>query len=104
MYLIQILLPINDNNGKPFEGRMFTKVKMELTGTFGGITAYTRSPAEGIWKEDSDEDRTYRDDVIVYEVSAPALDRKWWSAFREKLELDFRQESIFIRGWETFKL
>lgn len=46
---IQILLPLSDNQGHGFSGSDYTCVRSELTKQFGGLTAFTRSPAEGLW-------------------------------------------------------
>ena len=48
MHLIHILLPLNDNEGRPYGRELF--VADELTEKFGGLTAHTR-PAEGLWKD-----------------------------------------------------
>jgi hypothetical protein len=55
-----------------------------------------RSPAVGIWKDDAGE--VCRDDVILFEVMADALDREWWLAYRRKLERRFDQDEILIRA------
>lgn len=52
MYLVQILLPLYDNRKHPFLHSDFKLVRGELTEHFGGVTAFVRSPAEGLWKED----------------------------------------------------
>ena len=52
MYLVQLLLPLYDNEKNAFDHSLFEGVRSELTQEFGGITAFTRSPAEGLWKED----------------------------------------------------
>ena len=65
---------------------------------FGGLTAYTRAPAEGLWKED--EDRTSRDEVVIFEVMAEELDRSWWQQYRRGLEARFRQEQVVVRAQE----
>ena len=63
---------------------------------FGGVTAYTRAPARGLWKDDAGE--TTRDDIVIFEVMTPNLDRQWWSDFRRHLETHFRQESVVVRA------
>src|SRR5947207_6390954 len=40
MYLIQILLPVYDNEGNRFEAEQYNDVRLELTEAFGGSTAY----------------------------------------------------------------
>lgn len=95
MQLIQILLPLYDNAGKAFDEELFGKVRHELTEHFGGLTAFTRAPAHGLWK---DEGQTKRDDIVVFEVMAERLDADWWGAYRRTLEREFRQDTIVIRA------
>lgn len=96
MHLIQLLLPLCDNDGHPFPQSMYLQVRDELTEQFGGITTYVRSPAEGLWKEG--EGSAVRDEIVIYEVMAKELNREWWKEFRERLESLFRQESLIVRA------
>lgn len=100
MYLVQFLLPLRDNEGRPFARADFERVHTELTERFGGVTAFLQSPAQGAWKE---EGETARDEVVLYEVMAEALERAWWKDYRAQLERRFRQERILVRalGVET---
>jgi hypothetical protein len=43
-HLIQILLPLSDNEGQAFSGVEYEGVRSELTKQFGGLTAFTRGP------------------------------------------------------------
>jgi hypothetical protein len=101
MHLVQLLLPLRDNDGRAFGAALFTDVRRELTARFGGLTAYSRAPAEGEW--DGGEGRTH-DDVVVHEVMADVLDRGWWSAFRADLERRFAQDEIVIRAHAVERL
>ena len=47
MNLIQLLLPLYDNNKEPFTPEEFDRVRDELAKRFGGITAFRRSPRKG---------------------------------------------------------
>ena len=96
-HLIQILLPIHARDGSPLPKEMFAKVRVELTERFGGVTAYSRSPATGLWKRDDDE-AIERDQVIMVEVVVDVFDRDWWSAYREQLEQRFGQEEVLTRA------
>jgi hypothetical protein len=96
-HLIQILLPIHARDGTPLPKEMFAKVRVELTERFGGVTAYSRSPATGLWKRDDDE-AIERDQVIMVEVVVDVFDRDWWSAYREQLEQRFGQEEVLTRA------
>jgi hypothetical protein len=96
--LIQILLPLYSPAGEAFPAAHYTGIRQALTEKFGGITTYARSPATGLWKEN--EAKTVRDDLVVYEVLAPELDRDWWGRYKAGLEETFRQQEILIRAWE----
>lgn len=99
MHLIQILLPTHDNNRQPFTREDYRAVRNELTEKFGGITIYTRAPAEGHWR--LDDNNTSRDDIVIFEVLASELDAPWWRHYRHDLEKRFRQDVILIRAQTT---
>jgi len=95
MYLIQILLPLFDNGGNHFDASLYADIRRELNGRFGGLTAFSRAPAEGLWQDDG---QTKHDDIIVMEVMAEGVDTEWWRAYRKSLETRFRQDVIVIRA------
>jgi hypothetical protein len=99
MHLIELLLPLYDNTGAALPRDRFLAVRAELTERFGGLTAFTRAPAEGLWKDDGE--RTQRDDIVIYEVMVESIDREWWGGYRTRLEKQFRQERIIIRATRT---
>ena len=101
MHLVQIFLPLNDNDGETFSREAFSHVREELVSRFGGLTAYARAPADGLWKN---TEETTHDRIVIYEVLTPSLDRVWWQRFRQKLEVVFRQESILVRANEVVVL
>ncbi|HEY0104846.1 MAG TPA: hypothetical protein VGB91_02090 [Rhizomicrobium sp.] len=101
MHLIQILLPLADNEGREFPEETLRGIHAELAARFGGLTAYSRSPARGIWKSGPDEQK---DDIVIVEVMAQALDEKWWTDLRSHLEKLLGQEEIVIRATEIRKL
>ncbi|HZW19846.1 hypothetical protein [Noviherbaspirillum sp.] len=96
MFLIQIFLPLYDNDGNAQPQALFGQVRDELIARFGGLTAHSRSPAHGLWQEQ--DGATVRDDLVVYEVMADNIDEAWWPTFRQRLEQGFRQESIVVRA------
>ena len=96
MQLVQILLPLNDNDGHPLPRNLYETVAHELTEHFGGVTAFTRSPAEGRWRDEGSD--TSSDEVVVFEVMLKTLDEKWWSQYRAALEASFRQKQIVVRA------
>lgn len=96
MYLIEFLLPTFDNSGHRFPHSDFDRVREELVARFGGVTAFVRSPAVGVWTDEQDHVR--REEVAIFEVMADSLDRDWWSEYRGLLEQRFRQEEVVIRA------
>src|SRR5438045_7514261 len=102
MYLIHILLPLSDNEGRPYGRELFRAVADELTERFGGLTAHTRAPAEGLWK-DGPSGRS-KDEIVIYEVMAHRLDKAWWREYRRGLEGRFRQEEVIDRAHSVEQL
>lgn len=97
MHLIQILLPLQDNEGEPFNPDLYREVREELSARYGGLTAFTRAPAEGQWQ---DAGKTTRDEIVAFEVMVEELTTSWWHGYRQKLERLFRQNAIVIRAQE----
>jgi len=95
MHVVEIFLPLNDNEGARFGAELLGKVRGELVERFGGLTAFTRSPAEGLWE---DEGEVTRDEIVIFEVMAEELDRGWWADYRRQLEQVFVQDAIVVRA------
>lgn len=96
MYLTQLLLPLYDNAERNLPKTLFAEVRDELTQQFGGLTAHSRAPVDGLWQED--DSHTVRDDLIIYEVMSDELDHAWWKTYRASLEERFRQDQVLIRA------
>jgi hypothetical protein len=93
VHIVQLLLPLFDNDGRPFADAQMAAIREELVARFGGVTA-TRTPANGVWAH---RGKQVHDDIILVEVMTDALDRGWWRAFRTRLEAQLRQDTIIIR-------
>jgi len=96
VFLVEFLLPVSDNHGAHFPHDEFERVRRELTERFGGVTAFMRSPAMGLWSDDTGVTR--RDDLATFEVMTEKLDRDWWRDYREQLCRRFRQQEIVMRA------
>ncbi len=102
MKLIQILLPLYDQSQNPFASALYEQVKGELTNRFGGLTAYSRSPASGTWKKEGEG--VVKDDIYIYEVMTEAADDFFWKAYKNKLQQTFEQDELIIRISEIYLL
>jgi hypothetical protein len=97
MVLIQILLPVGAPPDSPPRSRTaFDETRRELVERFGGITAYTRAPAEGVWT--APDGGHALDTMLMVEVVARTFDRMWWRAYASTLARRFEQESIHVRA------
>ena len=96
MHLVQLLLPLYDPQGQRFPQTRYEAVRAELTDRFGGVTAYVRAPAAGLWQEEGGG--VQRDDIVIHEVMVETLDRAWWAAYRERLRREFEQEELVVRA------
>lgn len=96
MHLIQIFLPTYGNAGEKFPALDYRQVSDELIKRFGGLTAYARAPAHGLWQPD--EGQPVQDDLVIYEVMAEELDQTWWRSYKTTLEKRFRQDAIIVRA------
>ena len=95
-HVVQLLLPLERADGARFPASLYHAVTRELTDRFGGVTAYNRAPASGVWEDHPG--RTEHDDIVVYEVMVDSLDAAWWSAYRRELEGRFEQDELVVRA------
>jgi hypothetical protein len=102
MFVIEIFLPLERNDGSPQPRDLFERVSKSLMDDFGGVTAYSRAPAEGRWK--NDDGAAERDSIVIFEVVAETLDRRQWAEWRKKLEAMFDQEEVLIRSTAVERL
>jgi len=101
MYIVQILLPLFDNRGEPFSDGLMGEIREGLVAVFGGVTAFSRTPAEGVW---SDHGRKIRDEIVLVEVMVQDLDPVWWRDFRIDLEKRLSQKSIVVRAFAIARM
>lgn len=96
MVLIQILLPLYDNEKRIFSRNDYETVRHELAERYGGVTAFLRSPADGIWHKNAAE--VHKDEIVMIEVMVPEFKKQDWKTYRHELETRFRQDEIVIRA------
>lgn len=96
MHVVEIFLPLKRNDGSDQPRERFGEVRRELVERFGGLTAFTRAPAEGLWESSAGE--VDRDSIVIFEVMDEDFDRSWWTDYRAALERRFEQDEILLRA------
>jgi hypothetical protein len=94
MNIIEIFLPLDTGAGAAVALETIEGLVAGLADRFGGATAFTREPAEGLWKSAT---AMQRDRIIIVEVMVEEIDEAWWQDYRKRLETEFAQEEIMIR-------
>ena len=97
MHLVQILLPVVAGRDERFRA-----TRSELVEQYEGVTAYVRSPAQGLWT--APDGRVARDEMMMVEVLVDTLDREWWRAYAQTLAERFEQEEIHVRALVAEKM
>jgi hypothetical protein len=96
MFLVELLLPADAQFS---DARR--KLAEDLSQRFGGMTAFNRAPAKGLFEQG---EKRVEDDIIVFEVMVDEIERVWWKALRTKLENEMQQDEIVIRASHTERL
>jgi hypothetical protein len=96
MVLIQLLLPTSPAARGAADRNALIDTARELGDAFGGLTAYVRAPAKGLWT--SPAGHTEEDDVVMIEVVTERFDRVWWKQYSAALAIRFGQDAIHVRA------
>lgn len=92
-YLLQLLLPLKDTSDNR---EQLVLTRRELVDRYGGVTAYTRSPAAGTWV--GPDGSPEHDAVIMVEVVIDHFDRGWWRHYAAVLARRFGEQQIHLRA------
>lgn len=101
MQIVEVFLPLDRGDGSPIEPDLVEGFVAGLADRFGGATAYSRAPADGVWKSESG---FKRDRILVIEVMLDAVDQEWWRTYRSRLEAELGQDQILIRVTDCWKI
>jgi hypothetical protein len=96
MVLIQLLLPTPGPAAAGGAETPLAQTGRELAARFGGLTAYMRAPAQGVWT--APDGHREHDDVVMVEVVTAVFDRPWWRQYMTLLAERFAQDAIHIRA------
>jgi hypothetical protein len=102
MHVVELFLPLARKDGSSQPDGLFGEVRAELVERFGGLTAFTRAPAEGLWENEAgavDKDR-----IVIFEVMDENFDADWWRDYRGELETRFDQDEVLLRASETLRI
>ena len=100
-WLVEVLLPLTYNTGVKIPDEIGEAIRAELAERFGGLTAFTRSPAEGVWLGGG---APQKDDIVVLEIMTEGLDASWWQNWRSRMEDLLQQDAIIVRAHEIRRL
>lgn len=91
--IVRLFLPLDQVDGTPHPQAQFRQVQAEMIQRCGGVTMFSRAPAEGLWEQNEiiEQDR-----IVLFEAIDKAFDGAWWRTYREQLEQRFAQERILI--------
>lgn len=96
---IEVFIPLHDQDGIPFPGYLYQHICKQIIKDFGGVTAYTRAPAIGIWEDR--EHQEVKDDIVIFEIMVSEIDYSYWRQFKKKLVVQFGQKELIIRQSEV---
>jgi hypothetical protein len=94
-FLVEIYLP-GETRDRQDAQATFDAIRAELTERYGGVTAFMRAPALGLWKDPQGE--VEEDEIVILEVIVKTLDQAWWRDYRMQLEDRLKQESIVVHA------
>ena len=102
-YRFELLIPLFDNEGHPFEPEKILSVHDKLLERFGGCRMEPLSPHIGSWTEAG---RIYHDQLLMYTVDAPREDASldWFQGYKESLKTEFKQVEIYLAVSEVLWL
>jgi hypothetical protein len=95
VHLVEIFLPLETRSGAPVDHEAIDDIIAGLADRFGGATAFTRAPADGLWKERAN---IKHDRIIIVEVMVKDLDDNWWQQYRVSLEKVMDQDELLVRA------
>lgn len=95
MHLVELFLPCERGDGSPVPEGELQQIVSDMADRFGGVTAFTRSPARGLWKNASEVEE---DRIVIVEVMVEDLDMSWWRNYRARLEEQLQQKHVLIRA------
>jgi hypothetical protein len=101
MQLVEVFLPLETKRGQSIGPEVIENIVGRLADRFGGATAFTRAPADGLWKQGA---IIQKDRIVIVEVLVEELDQAWWKDYRARLEIELEQDEVLIRATPCQKI
>ena len=82
-------------------------LREDLAARFGGVTAFERAPATGLWRDDEADGENgdvAQDVIVILETMADDFDPNWWRAFREGWQARLGQPHLLVRASRVMEL
>ena len=100
-YRVELLLPLTDNQGRPFSWAKIERVSEALLERFEGCRTQPLTPHLGMWKF---RGKIYREGVLHFTADGPRADESlaWVLSFKERLKRQFNQIDIYLAVTELF--
>ena len=94
-YRFEILIPLADNEGRPFPWSKIERVGTTLLRRFEGCRCQPMAQHLGLWKF---QGIVYREGLLLFTVDAargdPSLE--WMLAYKQRLKKQFNQLEIYL--------
>jgi hypothetical protein len=94
MRRLEILLPLQLNDGSPVPATALHRVIEELRRRFGAVSFETQT-IHGVWESQS---AVFRDDLSRLFIDVPDTSENiaWFFAFKEQLKANFQQLDLWV--------
>lgn len=102
-YRFELLIPLADNQGRPFAWANIERVSATLLRRFEGCRSQPLTPYLGMWRFRGKE---YREGMLLFTADAPRSDESlaWVLSFKERLKRQFKQVDIYLAVTELLWL
>jgi hypothetical protein len=102
-YRFEVLIPLADNEGRPFAWSKIERVSSAFLARFEGCRPQPLAPFLGMWMHHG---AVYREGLLLFTVDAPRSDESlaWMVRYKERLKRLFDQIDIYLAVTELLWL
>jgi hypothetical protein len=102
-YRFEVLVPLADNDGRPFRWEKIERVGAALLDRFEGCRSQPLAPHSGQWRH---RGAVYTEPLLLFTADAPRDDDslEWMASYKQRLKRQFRQIDIYVAVTEVLWL